>query len=273
MTLIVTVFSRHGIVVAADSNLSMGSTLLGARRKVFRIPAISAGIACAGSMYVGSRKLEDWMDEFIETEHESYSDLRGCCDRLAASLNRDRTEDQKAKPVIAHVTGYVGEVPMMWHLSNVDLLLDQGGGYSKPATQITVRGPDFDQGTWEGSVLSNPVETMPVAYFVNGPVEGRVAFNTYVHSLNDWLRRLWGSGSPFRAPTSIQEQEDVTRTSMEVMRLLFRMSSMAATIGGAIQSLAITPSGVSEVSQVTVTDADEDSDMTGLGSLDLDEDL
>jgi hypothetical protein len=141
MTLIVTVFSHHGIVVAADSNLSMGRTLLGERRKVFRIPTISAGIACAGSMYVGSKKLEDWMDEFIETEQASYSDLRGFCDCLAASLNRDRTEDQKAKPVIAHVAGYVAEVPTMWHLSNVDLLLDQGGGYSRPAAQITVRGP------------------------------------------------------------------------------------------------------------------------------------
>jgi hypothetical protein len=271
MTLIVTVFSHHGIVVAADSNLSMGRTLVGERRKVFRVPSISAGIACAGSMYVGGRTLEDWMDAFIALEEASHSDLRGFCDRLAASLNRDRTEEQEAKPVIVHVAGYVGEVPTMWHLSNVDLLLDQGGRYSEPAPQITVRGPDFDRATWEGSVLANPVEAMPVPYFVNGLVQGRVAFNTYVQRLNDWLRLLWGSDPRFRAPMSIQEQEDVTRTSMEIMRLLFRMSSMAATIGGTIQSLPITPSGVSEISRVTVTDADEDG--TGLGSLDLDEDL
>jgi hypothetical protein len=67
---------------------------------------------------------------------------------------------------------------MMWHLSNVDLLLDQGGKYSVPLPDITVRGPDFDKGRWEAAVLSNPVEAMPLAYFVNGPVEGRVAFNT-----------------------------------------------------------------------------------------------
>jgi ATP-dependent protease HslVU (ClpYQ) peptidase subunit len=88
MTLIVTQFSHHGIVVAADSNVSMGRTLLGTRRKVFRVPTISAGIACAGSMYVGSKTLEDWMDEFIETEQTVCSDLRGFCDLLAASLNR-----------------------------------------------------------------------------------------------------------------------------------------------------------------------------------------
>jgi hypothetical protein len=60
---------------------------------------------------------------------------------------------------------------------------------------------------------------------------------------------------------------------MEVMRLLFRMSSMAATIGGAIQSLAITPSGVSRVSRVTAIEADGDLDLTGLGSVNPDEDL
>jgi hypothetical protein len=273
MTLIVTQFSHHGIVLAADSNVSLGGTLLGVRRKVFRIPTIPAGIACAGSMFVGNKAVEDWMDEFIQAEQASYSDLRGFCDLLVASLNRDRTEQQKKKPVIAHVAGYVAGVPMMWHISNVELLLDQGGRYSNPVPDITVEGPDFDQGKWDGLVLSNPEEAMPLAYFVNGPVEGRVAFNTYVQSLNDWLRHLWQPALPFRAPTSIQEQEDVTRTSMEVMRLLFRMSSMSATIGGTIQSIAISPSGVGEVSLVTEAAPDHVADGTGLASLESDEEI
>jgi hypothetical protein len=261
MTLIVTNFSHHGIILAADSNVSMGQTVLATRRKVFRIPTISAGIACAGSMYVGSLMLEDWMDAFIGGEQASYSDLSGFCDALAEGLNRDRTESQKTKPVIGHIAGYVDGVPTMWHISNVELLLDQGGKYSKPASDVTVRGPDFDQSAWEASVLSNPAEAMPLAYFVNGPVEGRIAFNTYVQSLNDWLRQLWQPGLPFRAPSSIQEQEDVTRTSMEVMRLLFRMSSMSATIGGTIQSLAISPAGLGQVSMVTEESVESDDEL------------
>jgi hypothetical protein len=118
-----------------------------------------------------------------------------------------------------------------------------------------------------------PVETMPLTYFVNGPVQGRIAFNTYVQRINDWRRDLWQPGLPFSAPTSLKEQEAVTRTSMEVMRLLFRLSSMSATIGGTIQSLAISPTGVGEVSLVTEAVPDRLAEGTGLASLESDADL
>jgi hypothetical protein len=272
MTLIVTQFSHHGIVLAADSNISKGRDLVGVRRKVFRVPALSAGLACAGGRGVGAGALSGWMPDFIDAEQAVCPDLRSFCDRLVERLNSERTESQKETALIAHIAGYVDGVPMMWHISNVELLPNRGWRYSSPVAEITVKGPDFDQGNWD-DLRTQPVDEMPLAYFVNGAFQGRVAFNTYEHLIIDWLRTLWQPGLPFRAPTCIDEQEDLTRTSMEVMRLLFRMSSMAATIGGTIQSLAISSDNVGEISLVTEAVPDHLDQDTGRGSVDSDTDL
>lgn len=272
MTLIVTQFSHYGIVLAADSNISRGRDLWAVRRKLFRVPALSAGVAFAGGQGVGSRGIVAWMRDFIEAEQTSCGDLMGFCGRLAECLNAERTEVQKKTQVIAHVAGYVDGVPMMWHLSNVDLLLDHGGRYTWAEPEITVKGPDFDQDNWD-ALRGQPAEQMPLQYFVNGALEGRIAFNTYQHFVTDWLRSVWRPGLPFRAPTCIDEQEAVTRTSMEVMRLLFRMSPMAAIIGGTIQSLAISSATVGEIRVVTEAIPDRLGQDTGRPSVDSEIDL
>jgi hypothetical protein len=270
MTLIVTQFSQYGIVLAADSNISTGSNVLGVRRKVLRIPAISAGLAYSGGFGVNGRSLDEWMHNFIETEQGTYSSLRDFCDLLVERLNAERTSADKAKRVIAHVAGWVGDVPTMWHISNVELLLEQGGRYSDPVPNLTVRGPDFAEPQWK-DFLAAPQAQMPLAFFVNGPVQGRIAYNTHEEQIMNWLRSLWQAQElPFRAPESIEEQEDVVRTSMEVMRLLFRMSPMSATIGGAIQSVAISAATVGDVCLVTEAVPDHLAKSTGRASVDDD---
>jgi hypothetical protein len=267
MTLIVTQFSHYGIVLAADSNISRGSYVWTVRRKLFRVPALSAGVAFAGGQGVGARGIVPWMRDFIGVEQTRCGDLLSFCGRLAEGLNAERTEAQKKTPVIAHVAGFVAGVPMMWHLSNVELLLDHGGRYTWAEPEITVKGPDFEQANWD-AIGSQPAEQMPLQYFVNGALEGRIAFNTYQHFVTDWLRSLWQPGLPFRAPTCIDEQEDLTRTSMEVMRLMFRMSPMAAIIGGTIQSLAISSTTVGEIRLVTEAVPDHLGRDTGRPSVD-----
>lgn len=174
MTVIVTQFSHHGIIFAADSNISAGPNVLAVRRKVFRIPAISAGLAYSGSFGVNGRPLDDWMHQFIETEQAAYSTLRDFCDLLVERLNIERSSSYRTQRVIAHIAGWVGDVPTMWHISNVDLLLEQGGRYSEPAPYLTVRGPDFAEPQWS-ALLAAPRARMPLVFFVNGPMQGRVA--------------------------------------------------------------------------------------------------
>jgi hypothetical protein len=270
MTLIVTQFSHHGIVLAADSNISSGRDLLGVRRKLFRVPAIGAGIAYAGGFGIAGRALDEWMDEFIASEQNQFGDLRAFCDGLAERLNSERSTADKAGPLVAHVAAWVDGVPTMWHISNVNLELDNGGRYSAPVESITVRGPDFALSDWRALVAA-PIGQMPVAHFVNGAVQGRIAYNTHEHLVGNWLRSLWQADDlPFHAPSSIWEQEASVRTSMEVMRLLFRLSPMAAAIGGTIQSLAISADTLGEV--CFVTEAVPDTLVEGAGGASLDDD-
>jgi hypothetical protein len=249
MTLIVSDVSLNGIVLAADSNISSGTVRLSQERKVFRIPRLSAGLSFAGPYGIAGRPMDEWLTDFIVSDTAT-TGLAEFGESLAARLTEERARDAAPSRVIIHLAGYEGGTPVHRHLSNVRLL--PNGHYSEPPEPtIALRPPDFGQQQWQ-ALRHQPRETMPLHFFVNGPVQGRIAFNTYRLELLRWFQSLWTSATlPFRAPGSIEEAEDFTRTSMDVMRLLFRTSSMAATIGGIVQSLAISPRGAGDVKYST----------------------
>ena len=68
MTLIITQISKHGIIHSSDSNLTdENNKTAGVGKKCFAIPNLNAGLTVAGVFSVGSVRMDDWMNNFIDS--------------------------------------------------------------------------------------------------------------------------------------------------------------------------------------------------------------
>lgn len=113
------------IIFAADRRISRGGAYDDTRPKIFRIPALNAGIGYFGLAEVPGRaqaeSMAEWLERFIGTSRTPET-LESFAGRLATSLN-------SAVPVYVrrtaisgfHISGFTsGGVPEFWFVRNVE---------------------------------------------------------------------------------------------------------------------------------------------------------
>jgi hypothetical protein len=247
MTLICTVISRHGIVQAADSNLTSSRAVIRSGPKLFDVNIDGGVLALAGSYRVGRQLVDTWIPEVIKAYRGTTNPTLGGFARfLATRLGDEVTDKQREGGHLIQISGYGqsdGTIhPEMWFVRNI-AHIDQATG------EYVGRLPDFavSEDFWQRDYLQKATQ-MAVArgdyqrYF-NGFSPGRIAFNGVTHMLHGLFRQIWEQpGWKFRAPSSLDELASFVKLYMETTCTLFRSSDYDAPyIGGDVQIKTITP--------------------------------
>jgi hypothetical protein len=246
MTLILTQISKHGIIHASDSNLSndCGQTV-GCGQKCFVIPKLNAGLTVAGSFGVGSEKMDDWMNNFIEKS--SSSCLKDFAEELRASLEKEMTKEQKNGGSLMHIAGYQKNkngkyYPEFWFVRNIMDINRETGEYLN-IKQEFVKTEDFWTRDNKNSYIFRKFQTKNGDYqlYINGFTSGRVSYNIIQGYLMNFFRNLWSNKNyNFRPPKNIKEAKLLIENYMKLINTLFILSDYPGQpIGGDIQMHAI----------------------------------
>src|SRR5262245_41737959 len=130
MTILVTQISRHGIVHAADSNLTTKAGLpAGQASKLFPINRLAAALTVAGTYAVGRTIMDTWITNFIN--NDTSSNLAGFVASLVNSMQQQASQAEKLSGYCLHVAGYVGPPgashPEFYHATNYSIDPNTGG--------------------------------------------------------------------------------------------------------------------------------------------------
>jgi len=238
MTLILTHITRYGIVHASDSNLTANGKSAGEGKKVFHIPRLNAGLSVAGSYAVGGTPMNEWMQSFIDQpEPRGETQLGGFAESLRGALQKQMRPEERKQGCFVHLAGYAADGqqyhPEFWYISNIHGI-EKNGKYSVPDADFKA-----DEEFWRYA------ERRAGWLFFNGSREGRFAINTLGKSLNDYMSWVWSAGLGFRPPQSLKEVEGLVKLQMNMVTLLFGMSSFPGPpIGGETRIYSIPPPSV-----------------------------
>ncbi len=249
MTLIITHINRHGIVHASDSNLtSSANKNAGQAQKTFDIPYLTAGLTVAGSYGVGAKKMNDWMNDFIQRQEKTSGiTLETFSHNLKNELESQMTPEQKKKGSITHIAGYVEKDglyhPELWFVRNVHGMNPVTGEYEDIKQEFAIT-EDFWNRDYPYHNLKETFQN-PIYYsrqiYVNGFTPGRIGFNVLQKELESFFMSIWRVRDwKFRSPKDIDETELLVKSYMDFIDLLFQMSDYPAKyIGGQTQTLKI----------------------------------
>lgn len=243
MTLIVTQISKHGIIHASDSNLSKESGMtVGTGKKCFAIPKLNAGLTVAGSFGVGSRRMDNWMDDFILKS--TSLNLENFAEELRSSLEKEMTDVQKSGSLI-HIAGYVknGEKyhPEFWFVRNIYKLDNKTGEYSDVRKEF-IKSEDFwtRDNVIANENLFNKFQSDDSMYqlYINGFSPGRIGYFIVQNYLTQFFSNLWSNKEwKFRAPKNIDEAKLLVENYMTIINTNFILSDYPGQIiGGGIQT-------------------------------------
>lgn len=255
MTLILTHYSRHGIVFASDSNISFRTLPTQPGRKLFPIPYLDAALGVAGAYAVGALGMDAWMEDFIVRQRAVPGiTLEGFSKSLGAALEAQMTEPQKRSKSLIQVGGHVqdetGYHPVMWFVRNVAEILPDGE-YGPGLNNFLV-----DEHFWNGHARENRLWDALLSddahYFLyrNGYSPGRIAYNLLLNQLAPYWRHLWSIQEPgweFRPPRSLKETEAFVAAHLDLIRTVFALTDFKSRpIGGDTQTITLEPpSGLS----------------------------
>jgi hypothetical protein len=165
MSLIITEVSRHGVVMLADTALTVkhGPTIrisLGVK-KLQQLPGLSAGISMWGQGTIGSQRVDEWIRDFVAAKrplssidhlsNELWEELKIACGDTSDLIGFhiagfERTGD-KLKPV-CHLVTNAGEGPGKNHLLKIPFkrdVHDKYGPYTDDLSFGIVRNGDFQK--------------------------------------------------------------------------------------------------------------------------------
>lgn len=248
MTLILTHFGRHGIVLGSDSNISTkdasGRNYLGAgeAQKVFPIPFLSAGLALAGSYSVGSTRMDRWMTAFIAEQNlVPGQTLEGFAKTLGTRLDAEPS----CRSLI-HIAGYSADAdgyhPELWFVRNI-AGIDPGTGEYVGTTKKFEVSEDF----WSRDAKVDALwEVLPhqdgtEQRYANGHTEGRMAYMHLAKTMWQYWADIWNVPQfNFRPPATVWEYEHLVSLNLDVVRTAYLLSPLHGRIvGGPSQTLAI----------------------------------
>lgn len=231
MTLITTEIHNHEdsanalIVFAADRRISMKGRALGARKKVFELPWLNAGMGYFGLAEVSpGRSMEDWLKGFISRSVDRHN-LKDFAKALTDSLNTTvRVQWRRTEPSGFHIAGFVSGKPEFWFVRNVD---DQG--------KLTSRGYEYREDFQRRD--AKKLKPGEVAIYRNGDLRAHVAV---------WAVLDTSLGALLRQPgfKQIRKPSDYVNWvvfKMEVIAYFYKTFHKKSVIGRPIDAFAITP--------------------------------
>ena len=133
MTLLTTEIHNHDdpehavIVFAADHRISLGRKPHDARKKIFRIQGLKAGIGYFGLAVVPAGNnpnipMAEWLRDFILNNNKPWPDLNTFASTLKEELNRIIPYPLKQSQISGfHIAGFnSSDLPEFWFVRNVD---------------------------------------------------------------------------------------------------------------------------------------------------------
>ena len=243
MSLISTYLNKYGIVLASDSNLSIGDGNAGFGQKVFAIPHLNAGLAYSGSYTIDGDSVDKWVTSFITGSYHTTTTIEEFGTQLRQELNGQMREYEFNHVTIIHICGYQVEnhnsYLQHWHLSNSGL--NKETGLYDPTKQEFHLLNDFNTQTnqVQNDFLSALHEnSQNHQFFINGFPEGRIAANYIKQTLGQVFNHIWNQATwHFNPPSNLFETANVLKTYYTVVKELFKMSDHAALyVGGETQT-------------------------------------
>ena len=247
MTLILTHISKHGIIHASDSNLTMASGKKASceGKKTFKIDYLNAGLTLAGAYSVSGMRMDQWMDKFISEQSSKHiTSLSYFVSNLKNEIEQQMTAYEKNLGSMIHIAGYVKERnrshPEFWFVRNVNGIDSKTGEYSGISSVFSL-SEDFWARDCPKSNLIEAFQTGAYMIYINGFSSGRMGFNHLQYVLNQFYQQIWQNPAwKFRPPNSLDESELLVKINMQIVGTLFTMSNYPAPyIGGDIQTFTI----------------------------------
>jgi len=245
MTLILTHFSRHGIIHASDSNLTSANQNAGVGQKTFDISFLNAGLTIAGAYSVNGVPMDRWMNDFIHLQSQRngialFDFSRSLRDELEVQM----THTEKISGSMAHIAGYVDNAgvshPEFWFVRNVHQIDPQTGAYGNITDNFAI-SEDFWARDCPRNNLMQAFRQGAYQVYVNGFAPGRISYVILQSSLNQFFSAIWNQPAwQFRPPQSVQETEILVKSYLNIVTTLFQLSDYEAQyIGGGIQTHCI----------------------------------
>jgi hypothetical protein len=236
MTIIITHISQHGIIHAADSNLTQKEKQADTGQKLFKIPHLGSALTVAGMYSVGGTSMDEWMRDFIS--NETSKSLAEFVDYLRDAINGSATIKEKQKGYFIHIAGYAGSGrtnhPEFYYITNCQID-QQTGKYLVPNT--TLHSKEDFWSTYSSKPLSSLFVNGTGYIYCNGYPSGRQAYFTLLERMSQYRSQVWSNSSwKFRAPKNVDEEAAYLKNDMEHIKLLFLYSNYPAPfIGGDIE--------------------------------------
>jgi hypothetical protein len=249
MSLILTHIDRHGIVHAADSNLTTDSgEAAGTGTKVFDLPYLRAGLSLAGSYSVNGVAMDKWMPQVIaDYEHSASPSLPGFSDWLRGRLEREMTSTERDGGCLVHVAGFVrdsaGQRTEFYFVRNITGIDPNTGSYLGMGPTFAVTEDfwtrDYSTATARAALAAGTGSML----YINGFPSGRIAYLGLMPHLRKFLDEVWNTAAwRFRPPKTLDEVAILVELHFSVIGAMFRMSDYSAPfIGGPVQTLLIRP--------------------------------
>ena len=246
MTLIITHFSKHGIIHASDSNLTRkndNQTYEG--QKTFELPHLNAGMTVAGIYSVGNQPMKQWLDAYIQSDAGSNNaSLSSFSYSIRNKLENEMSPEEKKAGIIMHIAGYV-EIngmshPEFYSVRNIHGIDSTTGKYKPPRKDFkcveefwSFDGPRND--------MMTQFEKGAYQIYINGFPEGRIIYLTVQNMLSQFFEKVWKQPNwKFRPPNSLEEAKLFVETYMSIINNLFNVSDYSAPfIGGPPQVYGI----------------------------------
>lgn len=237
MSIIVTHISQHGIIHAADSNLTDTNTgkAAGEGQKLFEIPQLESALTVAGAYSVDKKQMDEWMKDFISAD--TSRSLAEFVDNLRNTIDTRASAEEKGEGYFIHIAGYAEsggtKHPEFYHITNYEIVRP-GGSYiiRDPA----LRSSEDFWSKYEGTPFSLFAGGKGIIY-CNGYPDGRQAYFTLLQFMAGFRSLAWNNPDwDFRPPSSIDEEAAYLRNDMQHINLLFLHSNLTdPPIGGEIK--------------------------------------
>jgi len=250
MTLIITHISKHGIVHASDSNLTNGNgENVREGKKTFKIPYLKAGLTVAGNYVVGGKYMDEWMNDFINSQkHLENISIELFSRNLKDRIEKEMKPEQKENGCLIHIAGYAEKNglyhPEFWFIRNIHSMNPQTGEYKDCRNDFEI-SEDF----WSRDYKKNDIlkigfqdsSSYTRQIYVNGLPSGRIGFNIIREKLDSFFDKMWKDKRwDFRSPKNIEETELLVKNYMQIINTLFLLSDYPGQcIGGEINTIII----------------------------------
>jgi len=244
MTLVITELSPDGIAMVADSAVTLTNLASGARsvlptpaKKLQYVPYLNAGVSCWGMGRIGAATTDDWLSNFIASG-SALSSIGAFASALASALQVEVGDSPDGKCRLGfHVAGFEpyngNQVPSLFHV------------HDGPSSTLAARGIKVEPKRINANHDMPPRSpgTLGRGWITrNGDYQLYAALDKHLASFFGALQSI---GIIMPHSTNVSDRADYLVFQARLVADIYRLSNLHPGIGGPIEFLAMTPSGLS----------------------------